>query len=1065
MDLRAASFRNALPFGGFHMTLKITRTGIAIAGIGALVWLLPITAAHPQRTSEAWFNALRWRPIGPYRGGRVLAVAGIPSDPNTYYFGAATGGVWKTTNGGQTWTPIFDQEPDYCIGSIAVANSDPNVLYVGTGEACIRGNISFGSGVYKSSDAGRTWRNVGLRDSRHIGRVIVDPRNPDIVLVAAFGHVYGSNPERGVFRSIDGGKTWLKTLYKDDKTGAIDLAFDPNNPRIVFAALWEAHRTPWSLISGGPGSGLYKSTDGGESWRRLEESGLPKGTLGRIGVSVSAADSSRVYAMIEAQDGGLYRSDDGGDHWTRANGEYDLRGRPWYYTHVYADPRNADTVYVLDFSFHRSTDSGKTFKYVGVPHGDFHGLWIDPVNPQRMINGNDGGATITLDGGKSWTDENSNQPTGQFYHVATDNRFPYYVYGSQQDRGTIAIASRSGAASTEETQYSVGGGESGYICPHPTDPNIVYSGSLYTTFTRYDKRTGQVQNISPWPENTLNEAAADAKYRFQWTAPMQISPHDPSTLYVAAQVLFKTIDNGMTWTIISPDLTRNDKSKQQVSGGPITKDQTTVEYYDTIFALAESPVQKDLIWVGTDDGLVQITQDGGKNWANVTPAALPEWSMVSLIEPSPHSAATAYMAVDRHKLDDFRPFIYKTTDFGKTWARIDEGIPPDAYVHAVREDPSRKGLLYAGTEGGIFVSFDDGAHWQSLKLNLPNVAIEDIAVRGDDLAIASYGRGFWILDNVTPLRQIDDQASQVGSYLYKPAIAYRLQRPPTGAVIDYFLRKAPSGDITLEITDSQGRQVQKLSSGRSTAQPQDESGSEGRPRRLSVKTGLNRFTWDMRYAGTDGGSVSSSEDDFQASDPLALPGVYEIKLTVDGNTQKAPLEVKLDPRVKVSQADLEKQFDLTLRIKQKLAQIHNLTKQTRDLRGQLETLQKRLANEVGAKDVVAEAASFSHKLLEVEESLIGWKTTPKAYSLNYPPPLDTKLSMLSFGLEGVDAAPNQPAYEVFDHLSRLIDARLARGHEVLTKDLAALNELMRKEHIPALGVAPVGGSDAKAAAQ
>ncbi|HEV2115163.1 MAG TPA: glycosyl hydrolase, partial [Terriglobales bacterium] len=627
------------------------------------------TAQQAEQETKGPWKALQYRLVGPFRGGRVVAVSGVVGEPNTYYFGGVAGGVWKTTDGGLNWSPLTDKTKDMSpsIGAIAVAESDPNVIYGGTGEACIRGNIVGGNGVYKSIDAGKTWKSVGLADTHTIGRIIIDPKNPDRVFVAALGHPFADNEERGIFRTLDGGKTWQKVLYKDSKSGGIDIAFAPGNPNLLFAALWQVRRTPWSLDSGGAGSGLYRSSDGGNNWKELTGHGLPDGPLGRIGVTVSGADSNRVWAIIEAKKGGIYRSDDGGDTWHLMTDDHRFRQRAWYYSHIFADPKSEDTVYILNTGVYRSHDGGKTFARIPAPHGDNHGLWIDPNNPARLINGNDGGATISVDGGKSWSTE-YNQPTAQFYHVVTDNRFPYYIYGAQQDNSTAGIASASPDGAIDRPDwYDVGGGESGYIAPDPTDPQIVYAGSYGGEISRYDHRTGELQAMNPWPVNPIGWGAADLKHRFQWTEPIVFSPHDPHTMYFAGEVLFKTTDGGMSWTTISPDLTRNDKSKQQSSGGPITKDNTGVEVYDTIFSVVESPVQKDLIWAGSDDGLVHLTRDGGQHWQDVTPKAMPEWGTVSMIEASPRDAGTAYMAVERHKMDDFAPYIFKTTDFGKTW--------------------------------------------------------------------------------------------------------------------------------------------------------------------------------------------------------------------------------------------------------------------------------------------------------------------------------------------------------------------------------------------------------------
>jgi photosystem II stability/assembly factor-like uncharacterized protein len=980
---------------------------------GSILWFTFLLTLDAQSIAPMQLQALRWRFVGPNRGGRVLAVAGIPGDPDTFYFGAAAGGVWKTTNGGQTWSPLFEHESVSSIGALALAPSNPNIIYAGSGEACIRGNISHGDGVYKSVDAGRTWTNVGLKDTRHIGRILVHPKNSDVVLVAALGHAYGPNTERGVFRSADGGQTWTKVLYKDDTTGAIDLSIDPANPEIVFAAMWQVQRTPWSLVSGGPGSGIYKSMDAGRTWKQIEGHGLPAGPLGRIGVSVSPADASRVYAMIEAKDGGLFRSEDGGANWARINGDYNLRGRPWYYTHVFADPSNADTVYILDFGFHRSIDGGRTFSMLYAPHGDYHHMWIDPTNPRRMIVADDGGAAISVDEGKTWTSED-NQPTAQFYHVVTDNQFNYHLYGAQQDRGTVAIASHRDPSEPEF--YSIGGGESGMITPDPTDPNIVYAGANYGVFTRFDKRTGSLHDVSPWPQNYLNMAAKDTKYRFPWTPAMFISPHDEKALYIGAQVLFKTTDAGMTWRTISPDLTRNDKSKQISSGGPISQDNTGVEYFDMISVAAESPVERDLIWVGTDDGLIHVSRNSGTDWKNVTPQAMPEWSTVSQIEPSPHSGGTVYAAIDRHRLDDFHPYVFKTADYGRTWSRIDSTLPQDTYIHAVREDPKRKGLLFAGAETGIFVSFDDGAHWQTLRLNLPQAPVHDLVIHGDDLVVATYGRAFWILDDISPLRQV---APELTTKLYTPATAWRAAGKNVS--IYYQLASAPGQPITIEVRDSKGKILHSF---------------RGRAPQVSQALGLNRVQWNLRTSNQQGG-------------PALLPGSYQVRLSVDGQSYTAPFAVKLDPRVHSSQSDLERQFELATRIRDRVAEVNGLAAQMASLKAQADALRQR-AQEAGSKGLGEAASQFRTKAAAAEEGLIGWRVNRNAYSLNYPPAPVDQLVQLAGSIEQSDTAPNQPSYQVFEELSRGLDPAVARAREILTKDLPVLNESARRENVGVL---------------
>jgi photosystem II stability/assembly factor-like uncharacterized protein len=1002
------------------------------------------TSLFAQNVPASLYQDMKWRLVGPFRGGRVLAVAGISGDPNTYYFGAVAGGVWKTTDGGLNWSPLFDHEPVSSIGAIAVAPSDPNIVYVGTGEACIRGDSSFGDGVYKSLDGGKSWTHMGLDDTRHIARIIVDPRDPNLVFVAALGHTYASNAERGVFRSRDGGKSWEKVLYKNDESGAIDLTFAPTNPHILYATLWDVYRTPWTLVSGGPGSGIYKSIDGGTTWTHLRGHGLPTGLMGRIGVSVSGADPDRVYALIEANNGGLYRSDDGGESWALVNGDYDLRGRPWYYTHVFADPQNVDTVYVFNFVAIRSTDGGKTFQPIFTPHGDYHDLWVDPANAQRMIIGNDGGATISTDGGKNWSPEN-NQPTAQFYHIAADNEFFYHIYGSQQDAGTVGIATRTDHGGIGDSDwYSVAGGESGFILPSPLDPNIVYAGSLYSTFTEFDRRTGQTRNISPWPVSLLNEPAETAKYRFGWTAPLEIAPSNPHVLYIGAQMLLKTSDDGVSWSEISPDLTRNDKSKQQSSGGPITQDNTTVEYYDQISSISESPAQKGLIWVGSDDGLIHVTKDGGADWQDVTPRELPKWCMVSMVAASADDTAGAYAAVDCHRLDDFHPYIFKTADFGKTWSAIVAGLPDGSYVHVVKEDPKRKGLLYAGTETGIFVSFDDGMHWQSLQLNLPTVPVYDLMVYEDDLCVATHGRAFWILDDISALRQASASVAQSPAFLFSPRVAYRTnlgtvftggprsmaaENPPSGAIIDYFIgENGAPGKVTLEILDSQGTRVRKYS-------------NPDHPH-----AGMNRFIWNLRYPGVE--NPEGSDSDLGTMDgPVALPGQYQVRLTVGDKSETQQLVVKLDPRVNISAEDLQKQFDQGLKLEAERAKAGSGLRQMREVRTQLAALSKQLAHDPQAKDVVAKANQLDKQIESLEEAITGWKVEPNRYSLNYPPATDDKLTMLSLYSDGADAAPNQPSQQVLQMLTSQIDASLSKWDALQKEDLAALNAMIREKNI------------------
>ncbi|HVR09480.1 MAG TPA: glycosyl hydrolase, partial [Thermoanaerobaculia bacterium] len=726
---------------------------------------------------ERW-KALRWREVGPYRGGRSAAVAGVASDRATYYFGGAGGGVWKSTDAGRSWRNVSDGAFGGSIGAVAVAALDPNVVYAGTGEETVRGNVSEGDGMWKSTDAGKTWKRAGLPDSRHITRIRIHPRNPDLVYAAVLGHLFGPNPQRGVFRSTDGGASWQRVLHVDDNAGAVDLAMDPANPRVLYASLWRVRRTPYSMESGGPGSGLWKSTDGGDTWTDLSHAaGLPKGTLGIIGVTVSPTDSDNVYAIVEADGGGVFRSRDGGKTWQKTSSDHELTQRAWYYNRIFADPADAESVYVVNVFFLHSKDGGKTFSSIRVPHGDNHDLWIDPADPRRMIESNDGGANVSEDGGRTWTPQD-NQPTAQIYRVTTDSRFPYRIYGAQQDNSALRIASRGDGPGIGRRDWEpTAGGESGYIVADPRNPEVVYGGSYGGFLVRQNHATGEVRDINPWPDNPMGAGAADLEYRFQWNFPIAVSPHDPRVLYVGANVLFKSDNEGQSWTAISPDLTRNDKSRQGSSGGPITKDNTSVEYYDTIFTVAESPLAAGVLWVGSDDGLVHVSRDGGAHWQDVTPAGLPAWTQINSIEPSPVDAGAAYFAATSYKSDDYRPHLYKTADYGRHWTRIDDGIDRSHFSRVVRADPVRRGLLFAGTQGGAYVSFDDGGRWQPLQLNLPKVPVTDLTIKEGDLVAATEGRGFWVLDDLEPLRELaaDPKLSAAPVHLFTPRPAYHLE--------------------------------------------------------------------------------------------------------------------------------------------------------------------------------------------------------------------------------------------------------------------------------------------------
>lgn len=1073
--------------------IRFSRRAVFIAVLALLASGVALIAnsnsshAHSSGAQQAAqsnpLSGLRWRNIGPFRGGRSVAVAGVASQPNVYYFGGTGGGVFKTTDGGVNWTPVSDGQPfgTGTVGAIEVSQSDPNVVYVGMGESCIRGNFSHGDGVYKSTDAGKTWKRVGLEDSRIIGRIRVHPKNPDLVYVAALGHAAGPNEQRGVFRSKDGGKTWERVLFKSNKAGAVDLSMEASNPNVLYAAIWEAKRTPYSLESGGPDSGLYRSTDGGDTWTEISRNpGGPRGAaLGRIGVAVSPVNPDRVWAIIEAEDGGVFRSDNGGRNWTKVNENRNLRQRAWYYTHIYADTKSADTVYVLNTGFYKSVDGGRTYTTIQVPHGDNHDLWIAPDDPNRMINANDGGANVTFNGGRTWSEQD--QATAQFYRVALDNDFPYHVYGAQQDNSTVRIVSRTtGGGITVRDWEETAGSESGWVQPHPKDSNIVFGGNYGGLLGRLDHRTGQQRDVNVWPDNPMGWGAEGMKYRFQWNFPILFSPHDPNLLYTAGSVLFKTTNEGQTWQIISPDLTRNDKTKLGPSGGPITKDNTSVEYYCTIFALAESPVQKGVIWTGSDDGLVHVTRDGHAakpNWENVTKniPGLPEWAQINSIEASPHDAATAYFAATLYKADDFRPYLYKTSDYGKTWKKITAGIPDNAFTRVIREDPNRRGLLYAGTETGIYVSFNDGESWQSLQLNLPVVPITDIAVhkRDKDLVVATQGRSFWIIDDLPVLHQWKSEIAQADAHLFKPEESYRMpgggfripsgaalgENPPAGVSIWYHLKDKPKGEVTIEILEATGKSVKKFSS-RAPETPAAAPGAEegggrfrGGPTRVPAEKGLNRFAWDLRYpdATTFPGMILWAGNTLG---PRAVPGGYQVKLTVDGKTMTESFEVKKDPRVATTQEEFQKQFDLLTKIRDKFSETSEAIIAIRDIRKQAQDYAARVKDQPNSQAITDAAKSLSAKLTAIEEELYQTKNQSNQDPLNFPIRLNNKLAALAGSIAGADAQPTDQHYGVYEDLVSRINAQLGKLEQALATDVPAFNKLVREQNVPAVWVKP-----------
>jgi photosystem II stability/assembly factor-like uncharacterized protein len=950
-------------------------------------------------------TALRWRNIGPFRGGRVTAVAGIASQPTVYYMGATGGGVWKTDDAGTTWVNVSDGFfQTGSVGSIAVAQSNPDIVYVGMGEGCLRGNISNGDGVYKSIDAGKTWTRIGLTDTSQIGRLLVHPTNPDIVYVAAIGHPYGPNAERGVFRTTDGGKHWQKVLFVNDKTGAADIAIDASNPRVLYATTWQVLRTPWGITSTGPGGGLYKSSDGGDTWKKLS-SGLPASPLGKIGVTVSPANAQRVWATIEADsNGGVYRSDDGGETWLLLNDAFNMTARQYYYGHIFADPKNADTVYTFTAKeFYKSTDGGKNYEEIQTHHGDYHDLWIDPANPQRMIHGSDGGGSISFNGGRTWSTLD-NQPTAQFYAVITDNGTPYRVYGSQQDNTTVSIASRTnGPGITVSDWYPVAGGESGYLAPTPANPPVVYGGSYFGLMTRYDVRTGEARNITVWPDYNGGRTAAEVKYRFQWTYPIVLSKHDGNTVYAGAQMVVRSVNGGQSWEPISPDLTRNDKTRQ--NGGRLE------EYYSTIFTIAESPRDKNVIWTGSDDGLIHVTRNGGRDWQNVTPPAMQPWTRVNIIEASPHDAGTAFAAVNRYQLDDFKPYIFKTSDFGKTWQPIVSGIPERSFVRSVREDPKRKDLLFAGTETGVYYSLDGGAKWQSLQLNLPVVPITDLTVKDGDLVASTQGRAFWILDDITPLEAAGDPAT-AAVRLFTPRDAVRVRRagfgrapvgagqnPPSGAIVTYSLDSAQ--DVTLEFLDARGTIVRSVSS-------KDRNGPTGKP-------GMHRYVWDMRYADAQGIESGTYLAGGNLRGPVALPGAYQVRLKAGGRTAAEPLRIVADPRGQASAADLQKQFDLLLAIRDKVSAVHGTVNEIKKIRADLAKKNDRANAEL-------DRALESLQKEIVELRFTGFDDQMLIFDLK----LNNRMAALQNYVSQGDFAPTDQQQAVFKELSAAIDNALSR---------------------------------------
>ena len=1011
-----------------------------------LLFLFVSVCAGAQPVDPQLFGGMRWRSIGPYRGGRSIAVAGSVQRPKEYYFGATGGGVWKTTDSGENWLPVADgQLRTSSVGAVAIAPSNPDVVVVGMGERDIRGNITEGDGVYKTADGGKTWTHLGLAETRTVSRIVIHPTNPDVIYVAALGPVYThpgvpDSDARGVYKTTDGGRTWDKVLPGAPRSGAVDIVMDATNPDVLIAATWEAWRSPWTLNSGGPNSKILKSTDAGRTWRDLtRQPGLPTGAIGKVGLSISPVDPKRYWAIVEAHDGGLFLSDDAGESWKLVNENRNFRQRAWYYTHVYADPKAKDTVYVLNVGASRSTDGGKNFSGLNTPHSDHHDLWIAPDNPQRMAVAEDGGAAVSVDGGRQWTDQD--YPTGQIYHVSTDNDFPYRVLGAQQDNSTIRILSRTqGGGITAEDWTSTAGGESGYVAAKPNNPDIVFGGSYGGDLSMMNHRTREFRAVDPWPDNPMGHAAADLEHRFQWTYPIVFSPHNPDKLYTCSQYVLMTTNGGQTWKRISPDLTRNDPATLGTSGGPITKDNTSVEYYGTVFAFAESPKKAGVLWAGSDDGLVHVSQDAGRTWTNVTPRQMPKWGLVSSVEPSSHDAAVCTIAVDNHENNDYRPYAFRTTDYGRTWTAVVSGLGPDAPVRVVREDRKEAGLLYAGTETGAYVSFNAGARWQPLQLNLPATPVHDLAWKDDDLVAATHGRGFWILDDLSPLQFLralvvrsnlsTGNMSVASPLLFKPRDAYRVRwggstpgngaNPPSGVLFNYYL-PADANDVKFEIRDGEGKVVQSMPAPK-TKGFQRASAFLQYP---SYKQVPNMIMW--------------------AAFPrpiLAPPGTYTVTMLVDGAKHDQKFRWLKDPRSSSSDKDLVEQFRFLQRIASRVDEANGAVLRIRTLRTGIENALK----DLDAKPNPAlreRVVKFQSDLTAVEESVYQTKNRSGQDPLNYPIRLNNKIAALMGTVGTGDFRPTDQSHQVFDLLSKLLANELSKLNTLTGKELASLNQALR----------------------
>ncbi|KAB2814793.1 WD40/YVTN/BNR-like repeat-containing protein [Phaeocystidibacter luteus] len=1022
-----------------------------LTGVLALCAPFLLSAQSTEDLQIDRLGQMEWRNIGPFRGGRSCAVTGVPNEPQHFYFGSTGGGVWETTDGGGSWENISDDFFGGSVGAIAVSSSDHNIIYVGMGEETVRGNVSSGDGIWKSTDAGQTWTFAGLPATKHIGRIRIHPTDPNTVFVAAMGDLYKDTQERGVYKSTDGGTTWKKVLFSDAGSGAVDIAFDPFNPRHLYATTWTIRRNPWSLSSGGAGSALWKSTDGGESWESISDNnGFAKQMLGIIGIAPSPAQRGRLYAMVEARDGGLFRSDDGGENWTKVNDDRNLRQRAWYYTRIYADPHLADRVYVMNVGFHVSNDGGNSFARKGTPHGDHHDLWIAPDDNNRLIVGDDGGAQVSYDAAENWSTY-MNQPTAQFYRVTTDDHFPFRIYGAQQDNSTVRIAHRStGWVISEDDWESTAGGESAHIAVKPDDNDVVVGGSYGGFLTRMNHRTEAMQTIHVWPLNPLGHGVEDMKYRFQWNFPVFYSPHDPNVLYAASQHLHRSTDGGRSWEVISPDLSTNDSAKQVSSGGPITKDNTGVEYYCTIFAAVESPAVKGLLWAGSDDGLIHVSRDNGENWENVTPSGMPEWMRINSIEVDPFNEGGLYVAGTRYQLGDYQPYLYYTSDYGQSWKRIDNGIDRGHFTRVVRADADREGLLYAGTENGLYLSVDNGKSWKAWQLNLPIVPITDLTLKDKHLIAATQGRSFWVLDDLSPLHQWSEDAQSNNFTVYTPNRSWLMeggraqpqrtvgQNPYPGVVIPYFLNKIDTGDAvySVKIMDSDGVLVREYS-----------SDAEKNENKWSPKEGAAQFQWDLTYEGAKRIPGMILWWSF-LDGPTAIPDTYTFRFNMNGDSVDVQAVVEADPRWEANRDDLKAQFEFLLEIRDQMTLMHQTIEDIRTLRSQMDLVLQNIEDE----ELSASGESIKEELTSIEETFYQTKNRSAQDPLNYPIRLNNQWghlgSLASMGLQ----RPTQPMYDVKAELRAQIDEQMEIYHRIIETDIPEFNRSLREAEVEYLHV-------------